>query len=130
MLVRYTPWATTVFTQKGFIIVIHAVGARTIVAFPARRIVVIVAGIVGHTVLAVVVAGSITMNGSGGTAVVTVIGIAATIAIVVDAVVDAVIIADTTKTYTDAGTGNNAGGITHGRGCGDCDSAAADDIGR
>jgi len=136
MLVRHAPRTTTILSHEGVIIVIHAVGARTIVAFPARRIVITVAGIVGHTVLTVVVSGSIAVNGSGGAAVVTVVGIAATIIVVVTIVVTiaiaavTIIIISTTEIRTNAGAGDYAGGVGHGCSCGGYDSAAAGDIGR
>lgn len=105
MFVRHTPRGPTVLAHEGFIVVIHTVSTRAIVAFPSRWIVVIVAGIVGHAVLAVTVAGGIAMNGGGGTAVVTVVtvaGIAAAVAVIADG----------------AGSGDGGVGQRHVAGCG------------
>lgn len=83
LLIRHTPGTATVLAHEGFVVVIHAVGARAVIAFPARRIVVIVAGVVGYAML-FAVAGGIAVN--GGAAVVTVADIAAVgIAVVVAA---------------------------------------------
>lgn len=83
MLVRHTPRTAAVLAYESVIIVVHAVGARAIIAFPTRRIVVIVTGVMGHAVLAVAVTGGIAVNGGGGAAVVVaVVGIAAAVVVI------------------------------------------------
>lgn len=62
VFVQHTPRSPAVLAHEGLVIVIHAVSTRAIVAFPPRRIVVIVAGVVGHAVFAVAVAGGTAMN--------------------------------------------------------------------
>lgn len=89
MLVRHTPGTTPVLAHEGLVIVIHAVGASAVIAFPARRIVVVVAGVVGYAMLLTVTGGT-AMN--GGAAVVSVADIAAVgIAVVVAAAAAAAI---------------------------------------
>lgn len=87
--IRQAPGTTTVLAHEGFVVVIHAVGARAIIAFPARRIVIIVAGVVGYAML-LAVAGGIAVN--GGAAVVTVADIAAVVVAAATAASAAVII--------------------------------------
>lgn len=83
MLVRHPPGTAPVLAHEGLVIVIHAVGARTVIAFPARRVVIIVAGVVGYAML-LAVAGGTAVN--GGAAVVAVADAAAVrIAVVVAA---------------------------------------------
>lgn len=63
-------------------VVIHPVGARAVVAFPARRIVVIVAGVVVGQTMLLAVAGEIAVN-IPGTSVVTVADITVVAAAVI-----------------------------------------------
>lgn len=82
VLVRHTPGTTAVSAHESIVIVVHVVSARPILAFPAGRVVIIVAGVVGHAMLAV--AGSIAMNGDCGPAVAAV-AVAAGIAVITSA---------------------------------------------
>lgn len=53
VLVRHTPGTAAVRAHEGVVVVVHVVRARPILAFPAGWVVIIVAGVVGHAVLAV-----------------------------------------------------------------------------
>ena len=87
MLVGHTPRTAAILAHKGIVIIVHAVGARPIFAFPAGRVVIIVTGVVGHTVLAIAIASGTTVNSDGCrpavTTIATVAGIAVAVAIAV-----------------------------------------------
>lgn len=57
VLVLHAPGAAAVLADEGVVVVVHAVSARAVVAFPARRVVIIVAGVVGYAMLLADVAG-------------------------------------------------------------------------
>jgi len=102
MLVGHTPRTAAVLAHKGIIIIVHAVGARPIFAFPAGWVVIIVAGIVGHTVLAIAIASGTAMNGGGCRSAVTTVATIAGIGI-------AIAIAVVTSAEADTGTDRVAG---------------------
>lgn len=97
VLVWHAPGTAAVGTHKGVVIVVHVIGASPILAFPAGWVVIVVAGIVGHAVLAVAIAGGIAVNGGRGPAVATV----AIVAGIATAVASASVAAD----------GSNSGGV-------------------
>jgi len=108
VLVRYAPGTSAVLAHEGVVIVVHAVSARPILAFPAGRVVIVVAGVVGHAVLAIAVAGGIAVNGGCGPAV-------ATVAIVAAAGIAAAV---TVVTSAEAGAGVGGGGVGRRRSAG------------